>query len=117
MTIGTNVKFDIWLANLNPQRGSEVGKVRPVLIIKTSLLAGLTNSTIICPFTTTPSNSEITRVKMTPSVKSGIEKDSWVIIDQIRSIDSKRLIRKIGELPLDLQNKVDRSLKIMLDLE
>ncbi|MFY0607858.1 MAG: type II toxin-antitoxin system PemK/MazF family toxin [Cyclobacteriaceae bacterium] len=111
------MKFEIWLSNLNPQRGTEVGKVRPVLIVKTPLMTELSESTIICPFTTTPSTSRITKVKVEASDTSGLTTQSWIIIDQIRTIDKKRLIKKLGELPEHYHDQVNQNLKIMLDLD
>jgi mRNA interferase MazF len=45
-------QYDIWLADLNPSKGTEAGKVRPVVIIQTDLLNGTHLSTLICPVTT-----------------------------------------------------------------
>jgi mRNA interferase MazF len=110
-------QFEIWTADLNRQIGTEPGKKRPVLIIQTDLLNSLHPSTIICPITTNVfKGSEILRVH----IKKGIantEKPSDLMIDQIRAIDNKRLIRKIGELPSDLRKKVIANIKIVLDLE
>ena len=51
-------QFDIWLADLNPSRGTEPGKTRPVVIIQTDLLNDIHPATIICPITSKV-NSEI----------------------------------------------------------
>ncbi|WP_425389462.1 type II toxin-antitoxin system PemK/MazF family toxin [Ekhidna sp.] len=109
--------FDIWLANLNPQRGTEIGKVRPILIVQTNLINNLSDSTLICPVTSKTSQSEITKVKIDPSAENGLKSKSWVIVDQIRSIDNRRLIRKLGTLSMGNRTSIRRSLKIILDLE
>jgi mRNA interferase MazF len=110
-------KYDIWLSNLNPQRGTEVGKVRPVLIIQSDLLNKHHSSTIICPITTNLlAGLDIMRVRIQKD-EGGLEAESEVIIDQIRAIDNKRLFKKIGSLPFHLKTKVERNLKIVLDLE
>jgi mRNA interferase MazF len=110
-------QFDIWIADLEPQRGTETGKVRPVLIVQTNLLNSEHPSTIICPVTTNvEKESEILRVL----IKKGacnLKVESDVMIDQIRAIDNRRLLNKIGELPRDLQSKVKDNIKIILDLD
>ncbi|MEQ8241599.1 MAG: type II toxin-antitoxin system PemK/MazF family toxin [Cyclobacteriaceae bacterium] len=111
------MRFEIWLANLNPQRGTEIGKVRPVLIVQTDLFEGLLDSTLICPMTTQLSHSELTKIKIEPSKISGLKIFSWVVMDQVRAVDNKRLIEKIGSLPDTHYERVNRSLKIMMDLD
>jgi mRNA interferase MazF len=110
-------QFEIWNADLNPQIGTETGKIRPVLIIQTDLLNSSHPSTIICPLTTNVvKESDILRVHIRKGIVN-LEKPSDLIIDQIRAIDNKRLIKKIGDLPVDLRKKVSENIKIVLDLE
>ena len=110
-------RFDIWTADLNPQIGTEPGKVRPVLVLQTDLLNAVHPSTIVCPLTTNViKESEILRVHVKKGV-AGVSKPSDIMIDQIRAIDNNRLIKKIGELPNDLSNAVSENLKIVLDIE
>lgn len=109
-------QFDIWIADLEPQRGTETGKVRPVLIIQTNLLKDHP-STVICPITTNVApSSDILRVHLKRGVAS-LKHDSDIMIDQIRAIDNKRLTQKVGELPPDLQKQVKENIKIILDLD
>jgi mRNA interferase MazF len=109
-------QFDLWIADLEPQRGTETGKVRPVLIIQTNLLKDHP-STVICPITTKVSpESEILRVHIKKGTAT-LKQDSDIMIDQIRSIDNRRLTTKLGELPKDLQTKVKENIKIILDLD
>lgn len=109
-------QFDIWIADLEPRRGTETGKIRPVLIVQTNLLKDHI-STVICPITTNviPS-SEILRVHIKKGI-SNLKSDSDIMIDQIRAIDNRRLTQKVGELPHDLQLRVRENIKIVLDLE
>ena len=110
-------QFEIWTADLNPQIGTEPGKIRPVLIIQTDLLNSVHPSTIICPLTTNVvKSSEILRVNIKKGI-ANIQKPSDVMIDQIRAIDNKRLINKIGDLPLELRKKIKENIKIVLDIE
>jgi mRNA interferase MazF len=109
-------QFDIWIADLEPQRGTETGKVRPVLIVQTNLLKDHPSS-VICPITTNISpESDILRVHLKKGT-SDLKQDSDIMIDQIRAIDNRRLTIKVGELPRDHQLKVKENIKIILDLD
>ena len=110
-------QFDIWTADLNPQSDTEPGKIGPVLIVQTDLLNSLHPSTIICPITTNVvEGSDILRVHIKKGI-SNMQTPSDLMIDQIRAIDNKRFVQKIGELPTDLRKIVSENLKIILDLE
>src|SRR6056297_1729566 len=100
-------QFEIWIADLNPQIGTEPGKTRPVLVLQTNLLNKIPHpSTIICPITTNiKEDSEILRVHIKKG-SAGLMQDCDIMIDQIRAIDNKRLIKKISELPVDLVDLV-----------
>lgn len=109
-------QFDIWIADLEPQRGTETGKIRPVLIVQTNLLKDHP-STVICPITTNVApTSEILRVHIKKGI-ANLKSDSDIMIDQIRAIDNRRLTQKVGELPRDIQLRVKENIKIVLDLD
>ena len=83
---------EIWLANLNPSRGTEAGKTRPVLIIQNQTLLDIKHpSTLIIPLTTQIiEDAEPLRLKILAHDK--LEKDSDLLIDHLRAIDNKRLM-------------------------
>ena len=109
-------QFEIWIADLNPRIGTETGKIRPVIIVQTDLLNKEHPSTIVCPITTNVKpDTEILRVHLKKS-KFGLKEDCDIMIDQVRAIDNKRLVKKIGEVENDTANKVKENLKIVLDL-
>jgi len=109
-------RFEIWLANLNPRKGTEPGKVRPVLILQTDLLNKTHPSVIVCPITSKVRNNvTILRVK-TNSEDDGLNAPSSIMIDQIRAIDCTRLIKKLGSLSEEIQQKVLENVKIVLDI-
>lgn len=111
-------QFEIWIADLNPQIGTEPGKTRPVLVIQTNLLNTIPHpSTIVCPITTNvKKDSEILRVHLTKGT-AGLQKACDIMIDQIRAIDNKRLSKKLGALPDELIELVKENIQIVLDLE
>ena len=107
-------QYDIWLANLNPGKGTEPGKTRPVVIVQTGLLNDTHLSTIVCPLTTNiQPDMNILRVHLK---KSQLDQISDVLIDQIRAIDNKRLIQRIGKLNQDQIQLLKKNLMIVLDL-
>ena len=111
-------QFEIWLADLNPQIGTEPGKTRPILIVQTNLLNKIPHpSSIICPLSTNiEKNANILRVHLKKGMANLLE-DCDVLIDQIRAIDNKRLIKRIGDIPADLIPLVKENISIVLDLE
>ncbi len=111
-------QFEIWIADLNPQIGSEPGKTRPVLIIQTNLLNKIPHpSTIVCPVTTNiTKDSDILRVHLKKGM-ANLYQDCDVMIDQIRAIDNSRLIKKVGNLPYELIDLIKENIQIIIDLE
>jgi mRNA interferase MazF len=111
-------QFEVWIADLNPQIGTEPGKTRPVVIIQTNLLNKIPHpSTIICPVTTNiEQKAEILRVHLKKGM-ANLSEDCDIMIDQIRAIDNTRLIKKIGIIPEDLKDILYENLSIIFDLE
>ena len=111
-------QFEIWIADLNPQIGTEPGKTRPVLVIQSDLLNKIPHpSTIICPLTThIEKEAEILRVHLKKGI-ANLHENCDIMIDQVRSIDNKRLVKWVGELPQDFISKIKENLSIVLDLE
>lgn len=83
---------EIWLANLNPGRGTEPGKIRPALILQNQALLDADHpSTLIIPLTTNLiEDAEPLRLRI--PAQAGLDKDSDLLVDQLRAIDNKRLI-------------------------
>jgi mRNA interferase MazF len=111
-------QFDIWLVDLNPQIGTETGKTRPVLIVQTNILNKLKHaSTIICPLTTNVKReASILRVHLKKG-EGGLNRDSDIMIDQVRAVDNKRLIKKIGKVSEEIRGIIKDNLLIVLDLD
>lgn len=109
---------EIWIADLNPQIGTEPGKTRPVLVVQTNLLNKIPHpSTIICPITTNvKKESEILRVHLKKGI-ANLHQACDIMIDQIRAIDNRRLTKRIGILPDELISLVKENIQIVLDLE
>ena len=110
-------QYEVWIADLNPQIGTEAGKSRPVLIVQTNLLNKIAHpSTIVCPITTNvQKESDILRVHLKKGM-ANLHDNCDIMIDQIRAIDNKRLIKKVGKLPIELEEKVKENIAIIIDL-
>ena len=108
---------EVWLADLNPRIGTEPGKTRPVVIIQNNLLNRIPHpSTLICPITSKVSRkAEILRAHIKKGT-ANLNQDCDILIDQLRAIDNKRLIKKIGDLPDSVVQSTKKNLKIILDL-
>jgi len=107
-------QYDIWLADLNPNRGTEPGKTRPVVIVQTDLLNDTHLSTLICPITTNVKKEiKLLRVHLK---KGQLDKLSDVLVDQVRAIDNKRLLKKLGQLTKEQRNSLKANLRIVLDI-
>lgn len=110
-------QYEIWLADLNPQIGTEPGKTMPVLVVQTDLLNKIPHpSTLICPITTRVlSKSNLLRIHLKKGM-ANLRADCDVLMDQLRAIDNRRLIKKLGVMPTHLASKTRENLKTMLDL-
>src|SRR5690554_2452427 len=111
-------QFEVWIADLKPQIGTEPGKIRPVLAIQTDLLNKIPHpSTIVCPITTNvKKDSDILRVHLKKGT-ANLHQACDIMIDQIRAIDNKRLTKRLGVLPDELIDVVKENIQIVLDLE
>jgi len=82
----------VWLADLNPRRGTEPGKTRPVLIIQNQALLDAGHpSTLVIPLTTRLIE-DAAPLRLRLSARDRLDRDSDLLIDQIRTIDNQRLV-------------------------
>ena len=105
---------DLYYADLSPVVGSEQGGVRPVLIVQNNV-GNKYSPTIIAAAIT----SQLDKAKLPTHIaleagKYGLPKNSVVLLEQIRTLDKRRLKEKIGELPLNRMTRVNEALLISL---
>jgi mRNA interferase MazF len=98
-------RFDIYLINLDPTVGSEIQKTRPCLIISPDEMNRHIRTVIVAPMTTA-SRDYPTRIPCQVKQKKG-----YIVLDQLRTIDKRRLIKKIGALDSETQLKVISTLQ------
>ena len=105
---------EIWVADLNPKRGTEPGKTRPVLILQAQALLDADHpSTLIVPLTTRLVDAaEPLRIRIPASGR--LHKDSDALVDQVRAIDNRRLTR--GPLTILRPREMSRLGKALLEV-
>ncbi len=90
--MGVVNQYDVFLVNLDPTVGHEIKKVRPCLVISPNEMNESIQTVIIAPMTA-QSHQYPTRINVNCDNKSG-----WIVLDQIRAVDKKRLIKKLGKI-------------------
>ncbi len=107
---------DIFYADLSPVIGSEQGGIRPVLIVQNDIGNKYSPTVIAAAIT-----SQINKAKLPTHIEIsgadyGLNKDSVILLEQIRTIDKKRLREKIGHLDEELMEKVNEALSTSFGL-
>ncbi len=107
---------EIWLVNLDTTIGHEIKKSRPGVIIQNDIGNKYSTITIIAPITSQNIENIYPIEVLLKKENSGLEKESKVLLNQIRAIDKVRLIKKLGILNNEIMIKIDDAIKISLDL-
>ena len=108
---------DLFYADLSPVVGSEQGGIRPVLVVQNDV-GNKYSPTVIAAAVT----SQINKAKMPTHIEIsaetyGLVKDSVILMEQIRTIDKKRLKEKIGHADEELMERVNKALSVSFALE
>lgn len=107
---------DIFYADLSPVIGSEQGGVRPVLVVQNDIGNKYSPTIIIAAITSQINKARLpTHIEIT-APEYGLPKDSVVLLEQIRTIDKKRLREKIGRFSDEMMREVDEALRISIGL-
>ncbi len=108
---------DIYYADLRPVIGSEQGGIRPVLIVQNDV-GNKHSPTVICAAITSKMNKAKlpTHIELNAALYD-MDKDSVVLLEQLRTIDKKRLKDKVCHLEGDIMRKVDKALMVSLELD
>ena len=101
-------QYSVYLLNLDPTIGHEIKKTRPCVVISPNEMNKYLKTTIIAPMTT-KSHDYPTRVKLSFAGKTG-----WIVIDQIRTVDRQRFIKKLGILEAKTVNEIKEKIQEML---
>lgn len=103
-------RFEVWLVKLDPTSGHEIKKTRPCAIVSPDDVNQYLGTVIIAPMTTA-GKLYPTRISCTFKGKRG-----FIVLDQIRAIDKRRLVKKLGKLERDVPAAVSRRLAELFTL-
>lgn len=107
---------ELYLADLNPRRGTEAGKTRPVLVMQTDLLNEAGHPTTwVLPCTTQLTGESLLRVAL-PKGTAGNGQDCEVMIDQSLAIDNRRLVHRLKPIPPILLCEVEDKLRRLAEI-
>ena len=98
---------EIWLANLNPIRGSEQAGTRPVLIFQNDAINRFTTTFLSIPLTTNLRRASLPSCLTIPQGEGGLAKDSVALCHQLRVLDGARLLKKLGEVTKETLTEIE----------
>lgn len=110
------LRGEIYRADLNPVIGSEQGGMRPVLIVQNDVGNRYSPTVIIMAITSKVSKARLPTHIELPAGAYGLDLDSIVLCEQVRTIDKTRLCNKLGMLSSEAMQKVDRAIQISFGL-
>ncbi|MBI4118744.1 MAG: type II toxin-antitoxin system PemK/MazF family toxin [Parcubacteria group bacterium] len=110
------VRGEIYLVGFDPAFGSEIKKTRPALIVQNNISNKYSPTTIVAAITSVTGGRGYSTNVFLKESQSGLKQDSVVLLNQIKTIDKQRLIKKIGVMDQALMADIDRALEISLGL-
>ncbi len=105
---------ELYYADLSPVVGSEPGDIRPVLVVQNDVGNKYSPTVIAAAVTSKINKAKLPTHIELPSSSYGLVRDSVILLEQIRTLDKKRLKERIGELNESTMSKVDRAILISL---
>lgn len=107
---------EVYLVSFDPTLGAEIRKTRPALILQNDLANRLSPITIVAALTSQFDEPLYPAEVLVRAPEGGLTADSVVLLNQIRSIDKQRLMRRVGRLTPQTMGRVDRALMVSLGL-
>jgi len=112
----TPKRGDIFLVNFDPTIGREIQKTRPALVIQNDIWNRYSPITIVAALTTAVEGKVYPTEVLLKVSEGGLDRDSLVLLNQVRSIDTERLLKKLGKLTERRMKEVDVALALSLGL-
>ena len=110
------LRGEVWLVNFDPTIGAEIQKTRPALVIQNDVGNRVSPITIVAAITSTHKRAYPFQVRL-PAGAAGLDVDSVVTLNHIRSIDRRRLVRRLGQVSAAAMRAVDRAIVVSLGVE
>jgi len=108
---------EIYWVDLEPVKGSEQGGVRPCLVVQNDTSNLYSPLTIVASITSKIKSRKFATNVFLPENSAGLGKDSIILLNQLKTIDKRRIIKKVGMLDSETMRKIDFAIKISLGLE
>lgn len=105
---------DMYWVNLDPVVGTEIAKTRPAVIISNNIGNEFSTRVIVAPLTTAGQDKVYPFEVLIPIAEGGLPQPSKAALDQIRTVDKRRLGRFIGMLPPERMREIDQAIRLSL---
>ena len=115
--LGWPRRGDVYLVSFDPTTGSEISKTRPALVLQNNIANRHSPITIVAAITSQFEEPLYPTEVLVIVPEGGLDRNSVVLLNQLRSIDRARLIRRLGGLKSDTMSQVDRAIRISFGLE
>jgi mRNA interferase MazF len=106
---------DVFIAQLDPTVGGEIRKTRPVVIVSNKAINTYARVVVIAPVTSNVRRASPSHL-IVPAGTGGLITDSRILTDQVRAIDRRRLVQRLGRLPASERDRVKAALRATFDL-
>jgi mRNA interferase MazF len=107
---------ELYLVNFDPTVGSEISKTRPAVILQNDIANRHSPVTIVAAVTSKFDKSLYPTEALVSSTEGGLKEDSVVLLNHIRTIDKRRLVKRLGHLRPETMRRIDRAIGISLGL-
>ena len=105
---------EIWLANLDPTKGSEQAGTRPIIIFQENTISKFTSTIITIPLTTNLRRAALPSCLLISGGQGGLNQDSVALCHQLRVLDKTRLIKRLGQLDINAIAELERTILFTL---
>jgi|SRR3989344_3859982 len=112
----TPKRGEVWIVNFDPTIGSEIKKIRPAVILQNDIGNRFSSVTIVAAISSHSGDLLYPTEVLAGPPEGGLEKPSIVLLNQIRTVDKKRLVTRIGRIELGTMRAIDRAILISLGL-
>jgi mRNA interferase MazF len=107
---------EIWLASLDPTKGSEQAGIRPIIVFQNEAISKYTVTIMAIPLTTNLKRASLPTCVLIPQSGSSVKNDSVALCHQMRVLDKSRLIHKIGEITPEILENIDKCVMFTLGI-
>jgi mRNA interferase MazF len=109
-------KGDVFFCNLDPTFGHEQAGTRPVVVLQNNIANDRLNTIMVAPLTSNLKAKEYLLTVFVDAKSNGLPKDSVILLFQVRTVDKRRLERRVAHLDRQIMQKVDEALHIAFDI-